>query len=841
MAASTTTFLSPGVYSIETDVSQIPTRASDIGGAFIGVTRKGPAFYPTSVKNFSEFRTVFGGLHEKMYMPYAVRSYIAHSPVATIVRVLGKGNPANGYLVDLGRAFVFGFGANDVVNTVASAFTANLSAIETMAVLRSRQNSSGVDLISDVSYTGTAQSFTANIGGTIIPGLSLDRTRSNYIKNILGTDPKNAHNGDAASGVYVDSVLDYLYGTFTGSYTGSAYGSLNNAASGSVSGIRYISGGYKTAETPLIVSQPYISGTAAVVYDLFKLISRTDGEASNYDCKISFLAIETSTASSKIAPKFSLQVRAYEDTDKRPQILESFRVDLNSESPDYIAKKIGNTYYSITIDAAGSTPKLVPMGDWVNKSNFVYVSMSEGYKFDSRPAGFRGPKGINPFVGVDSVGNTLYENSIPLKTDHTDDSGFRSSKIFLGFDFEGTNAVGFEDRLKGSFCAVDSTYTSKGFLITATTGESTTFTPSVSAQYNNSLTSAFTFVDTTLTGSTTIIQNAYQFSLPLLGGHDGIAPSVDYDKAINSGALSAEFISALGVLSNPDAIDMNLLVIPGVHNGAALYNGQITSRAIEMVENRQDTFYLMDSAKTLTPSSTNITAGAVDTTVQEAVDSVEGYDTNRAATYYPWLRIYDVDNNNLVWVPPTVEVAGVYSFTDKISHPWFAPAGFNRASLNRVLQLRNKLTLAERDILHEGRVNPIAFFVGQGPVVYAQRNLQQIASAMDRVNVVRLLIFIEKMISGIARTQQFEQNDPRTRQILRDTINPFLARVQAQRGLQEYKFIVDESVNTPQVVDNNELRGYFLLKPSRTAEKIIFNYVVTSSGASFEQVFEQIV
>lgn len=836
MANNDTSFLSPGVYSFEADISQLPARAAAIGGAFIGTTLKGPAFKPVQVNSFSDFRTIFGGFDRKMYTPYAVRSYIANSPIATVVRVLGKGNPSNGYTVDLGRAFLLAFGTSDLNNTTASSYTASLSAVETIAVLRSRQ-SGGTDIVSDVSYTGTVQSFTANINGTLYKNLSLDRTQKNYIKNILGTDPMAVHGGDSATGVYVDRVLDYRVSTYIGAYTGSAYGSSNNAASASVTGLRYITGGYKTAETPFIVSQPYVSGTSVTTYNLFKLVSLTDGESSNKDVKISFRDIETTTLQPKIAPRFTVLVRAYDDIDKRPIVLESYRVSLDTEATDFIGKKIGDSYYTVQINTPGSTPEYVFNGKYINKSAFVRVSVEEGYNFDARPAGFRGPKGINPFVGTLANGNPAYENDMPLRTTHVDDNtGVKTSKVFLGFNFEGTSAIGYEDRLAGTFTAVDSTLGSRGFMILATTAESTTWTPSLTATYNLSLTSDFTTVDVTVTGSNTIVQNAYQFSVPLLGGHDGISPSVSYDKAINDGSLSAEYISALATLANPDELDINLLCIPGVHSGASTYNGQIVARAIEMCEDRGDCFYIADIGQPLTPSSTNITTQAALCSVSEAVDTANGYDSNRAAVYYPWIQIFDDSIQELVSVPPSVEVCAVYAFTDRVAQPWFAPAGLNRASLSKVLRVYKRIVKEDRDTLQTNNVNPIAFFTGQGPVVWGQKTLQQQESALQSVNIVRLLIYIEKLIAGIGRTQLFEQNDERSRQILRDTINPILARIQAQRGLTAFKLTIDESNNTNDDIDRNQMNGKLMLQPTRTLEKLVFTYVITRTGASFEPV-----
>ncbi len=837
---ATSSFVSSGVYSIETDLSRLPKAAAQIGAAIIGLTKRGPAFFPVPVSSFGNFRAKFGGLDENMYVPYTVRSYLESAPLANIVRVLGRGNPSNGYLVDVGRAFVLAFGTTGVNNSATATFTASLSAVETLAVLRSRQDSSGNDLITYVNLTGTPNSFTADIGGTIVNDLSLDRTSKRFIRNILGINSKVVGGGDAASGVYVDRVLDYRYSAFTGSYTGSTWGSTNNPASGSATGIKYVQG-YKTAETPIIVSQPYVSGTSTTVYSLFKLVSRTDGEQSNKDCKVVIRSIQTTTTSPKIAPQFYIDIRSYTDTDNAPQVLETWGpCDLDPQSPLYVARVIGDQYITVTITEVGGVPETVKTGKYPNKSNFVRCVMYESYKFDSRPMGFRGPTGINPWVGTLSNGLPAYENDMPLKTTHLSEDGYKSNFIIPGFLFEGNSAIGYEDRVAGTFSAVAGTLGSRGFMLIGTTAESTTFTPSLSSAYNASLTSQFTIMDCTLTGDANIVQDLLQFKVPLLGGFDGIPPSKSYTQAINDGTLSAEFQSALYTVQNPRFIDINLLLIPGVHTGAAAYNGQIVSRGIELCEDRSDCFYIADIGKTLTPSSTDITTDAQFTSVGEATQSVLGNNTNYAAVYYPWIQIYDPDVNQFVWCPPSVEVAGVYSYNDRIKAPWWAPAGFNRGTVEAVTDVRKYLTQTHSDALHTGRVNGIVSFVNQGLAVFDQMTLQKENTALNRVNVRRLLIYLKKVIAGIANLHLWEFNTVRGRQRLRNAIVPILERVQLQEGIGRFEVQIDEFNNPNDVIDRNQMRGTIIIEPTRAVEQIILNYVITTTGANFKEIQKQL-
>ena len=221
--------------------------------------------------------------------------------------------------------------------------------------------------------------------------------------------------------------------------------------------------------------------------------------------------------------------------------------------------------------------------------------------------------------------------------------------------------------------------------------------------------------------------------------------------------------------------------------------------------------------------------------VANAVSDIKALDTNYAATYYPWVKIIDTANNKPTWVPPSVVLPGVISFTDQVAHEWFAPAGLNRGGLGSVLEAKTRLTHTERDDLYEGRVNPIASFPGQGVVVFGQKTLQGKPSALDRINVRRLLIRLRKFIASSSRYLIFEQNTASTRNRFLGIVNPFLESVQANSGLAAFKVVMDDSNNTPDVVDRNELRGQIFIQPTRTAEFIVLDFVVQPTGAAFPE------
>ena len=210
-------------------------------------------------------------------------------------------------------------------------------------------------------------------------------------------------------------------------------------------------------------------------------------------------------------------------------------------------------------------------------------------------------------------------------------------------------------------------------------------------------------------------------------------------------------------------------------------------------------------------------------------------DSNYAATYWPWCQVSDSQTGAFRWVPPSVVMSGIYAFNDKIAAPWFAPAGLNRGGLDTVVQAERKLTHKNRDTLYDSNVNPIATFPGQGVVVWGQKTLQKKSSALDRVNVRRLMIKVKKFIAASSRFLVFEQNNATTRNRFLNIANPYLEQVQAQSGLNAFKVVMDETNNTPDIVDRNILYGQIFLQPTRTAEFIVLDFTIQPTGAAFPE------
>ncbi len=277
---------------------------------------------------------------------------------------------------------------------------------------------------------------------------------------------------------------------------------------------------------------------------------------------------------------------------------------------------------------------------------------------------------------------------------------------------------------------------------------------------------------------------------------------------------------ALNLLANADEYDFNLLLLPGV---TQQQNSAIVTKALDVCENRGDCFVIVDPVIYGQTSLTTVTTEA------------EELDSNYGAMYWPWVQIPDTKTGNSVWVPPGTIMGGVYAFNDKVAHPWFAPAGLNRGGLDRVIQAERKLSHSNRDDLYESNVNPIATFPGQGVCAWGQKTLQKSASALDRVNVRRLMIRVKKFIASSSRFLVFEQNNNQTRTKFLNIVNPYLEQVQANSGLNAFRVVMDDTNNTPDVVDRNILYGQIFVQPTRTAEFIVLDFTIQPTGATFPE------
>lgn len=771
--------VSPGVFTRENDLSFLTQGISEIGGAFIGPTPKGPAFIPTIVRSQQEYVTRFGDADPNHYTGMTVKNYLREAGVATVVRVLGL----DGY--------------TGVEATPALLFVTSSAGRKLFAALHPSRE--GNDILSAAATGGTA-SFNLVVsasGGTNVSasGLSLLPDSPSFISDYFGTEP------DTKKNAYVYAIFPEALDAMTGAVTMSAETSST--------ALDFTDRPYSHASTPWIQSQE-VGGQN---YDLFKLHTLSDGVSANKEIKVSILNVKPS-ANPELTEygTFSLIVRDFNDTDTKLQILEQYdNLTLDPDSPRFIARVIGNS----APEEDTVTGEMYYQGDFPNSSQFIRVEMDEGtIPATALPMGF----GQVSATVVVSAGEVTAPNFIESRWESASIAGYTTSSVdkkhFYGWSFlevGGTNDSYLAPIPEGSF-AVGTAFTIEGLVEV----------PISTAPFSASI---------DLDDSTVNKLAFRRFTVPFQGGFDGLNPARDillgkditetntqgFDLSTSLAGGSQAYIKALNAISNPDNFDFNLLVTPGVIREL---HPSVSDFALELCENRGDAFYIMDTTEW-------------DANLQQAVNAANQVNTSYAATYYPWIRVLDTNTNKLLWVPPSVVMPEVYAFNDNAAAEWFAPAGLNRGGIPSAVGVKTRVPQASRDTLYEGKVNPIVQFPGQGIVVWGQKTLQTQASALDRVNVRRLLIAVKKFIASSARYLVFEQNIEATRNRFLNIVNPYLASVQERSGLFAFRVVMDETNNTPDVIDRNILYGQLYLQPTRTAEFIILDFNVLPTGATF--------
>jgi hypothetical protein len=802
--------VSPGVFTIEKDLSFLPQGIGQIGAALVGPTLKGPAFVPTVVQGYSDFVTQFGGTYEQSYLPYTAEKYLTHAGSATIVRVLGSG----GYLIDYPIALVAtGSWGKKLINVLHPTFVvtnADGDDLFNKSTLASNASGSFVLTVSG-GFTTDTSTFTNAIdeNGTAYSA-SIDPNSSAFIGDLYGYNPYGTHavynyvmfNKQASASLAADPATTIILET-------------GSAASWD------FTTDYLEAFTPYITSQK-IGGSAT---NLFRFATLSHGIHSNYEVKVGIANIRAAgTIAGSEYGDFDVVVRyvdqtkvynspfTYEDEDLRPNVVESFKCNLDPNSPKYIARVIGDRY--ITVTSAG---KVVVNGDYSNKSKYIRVETTEAVTNGAVsptlvPFGFRAPASPIPsdFTQPASASYVTAQTA----------GGAYNRRVYFGFNYD--------------FATTDNFNYLRPLPVTAkqTTGSNTDF---YLGNYNQAAGANYPTAATAYSGSVTLTSvtslDTRKFIVPFQGGFDGHKPNLQkkvgthivagntqgFDISSTSAAGYTSYKKALDAVSNADEFDINMIVTPGVVHSL---HSAVTTYAKDVCEDRGDAFYVMDSV-------------GLNDNIATAVSTTEGFDSNYAATYYPWVKILDFDRNKPIWVPPSVVLPGVIAFNDRVSAEWFAPAGLNRGGLTEVIEVKTRLTHAERDELYEARVNPIAVFPSTGVCVWGQKTLQGRPSALDRINVRRLLIAAKKFIASATRYLVFEQNTSQTRTRFLNIVTPYLESIQQRQGLYAFRVIMDESNNTPDIIDRNILYGQLYLQPARTAEFIILDFNIQSTGAAF--------
>jgi hypothetical protein len=297
---------------------------------------------------------------------------------------------------------------------------------------------------------------------------------------------------------------------------------------------------------------------------------------------------------------------------------------------------------------------------------------------------------------------------------------------------------------------------------------------------------------------------------------DGIGAGTSVAENIQ-GLIPADYNIAISLLKNKDWYDYGVIYVPGLTYANA---ASTLSTLMNNTDDRGDAMVLID------PVNYN-------STVTNAINTINSIDNNYAAAYWPWVSVRSYDSGKVRMVPASTIIPGVYAYNDKVAAEWFAPAGLNRGGLSTVLSPEIRLSRTNRDNLYNGRINPIAIFPGAGTVIYGQKTLQAKPSALDRVNVRRLLIQLKREIGKIAEGFLFEQNNATTRAKFVNQVTPYLDTVQQKQGLYSYRVVMDETNNTPDVVDRQQLVGAIYLQPTKTVEFIILDFNILPTGATF--------
>jgi hypothetical protein len=803
--------VSPGVFTNEMDLSFLPQGIGNIGAALIGPTLKGPAFVPTVVNSFGDFVTHFGNTYEHSYLPYTAKNYLNNAGSATIVRVLGSGGYSLKHPVAVVATGSWGKKLISFLHPTFVVTNSDATSLFEKTTLSSNASGSFVLTLSG-SFTTDVSAFTNALdeNGTSYSS-SINPESSAFIGDLYGYNPYGTH-----------AVYNYV------SFKKEASASLAADAAttimietGSAGSPWDFTDDYMAASTPWITSQKI----GATKIDLFKFHTISHGIHSNYEVKVGIANIRPAgTIAGSEYGDFDVVVRfvdqsklpqtpfTYEDEDLRPNVIESFKCNLDPNSPKFISRVIGDRYITITDEG-----KVVVNGDYSNKSKYIRVEVTEavtngGVSPNLVPFGFRALKSPIPSAFTQPPAASFVADQTA--------GGAYNRRVYWGFNYDFGNTDNFNYLRPLPITANQTTGSNIDFYLGDYQQNPGASFPSSAVAYSASI---------DLTTNTAL--DSRKFMVPMQGGFDGHKPNLQkklgtYIEAGNTQGFDisnstadgyTSYKKALDTISNADEFDINMIATPGVLHSL---HSSITTYAKDVCEDRGDSFYVMDSV-------------GINDNIATAVATTEGFDSNYAATYYPWVKILDFDRNKPIWVPPSVVLPGVIAFNDRVAAEWFAPAGLNRGGLTEVVEVKSRLTHAERDTLYEARINPIAVFPSTGVCVWGQKTLQGRPSALDRINVRRLLIAAKKFIASSTRYLVFEQNTSQTRSRFLNIVTPYLESIQQRQGLYAFRVIMDESNNTADIIDRNILYGQLFLQPAKTAEFIILDFNVQSTGAAF--------
>lgn len=635
-----------------------------------------------------------------------------------------------------------------------------------------------------------------------------------------------------------------------------------------------------------------LAGTTSIgPKKLFKFHSLYGGEGDmNY--KISIRDIKASSTNLNSYGSFTVEIREGNDKDAFRQVVESYPdCNLNPNSPNYIARRIGDMYsvwdstenrykeynnnpnissfvrveVSDSVRDGGADPKLLPFG-FYGPLKFEDQALigeriaftSTGSLLDPTKAAVKFTSSVDGAVAGFAFGDALTDSSASFafpKLNLVSDTD-EPAKNYFGLNTRYDLYSNLHDRgyweaarpLPGSYdisgSPADGLVYSFIFSLDDIVESNGTFTHTEGSHaggtaYTNSGSLSYTDL---------LVQKVDKFTMPLVGGYDGL--NIKERNPFRNTLLGASGVTknnnyafysidkAIEAVSDAEVVNCNLMSVPGV------YNSTLTNKLIDRCEERGDALAIIDLEGDFKDSAENSLsetsrAANVSTTVSNLKD--RNINSSYGAAYFPWCVARDTLSNIPVPVPPSVVAMGVLSYSEQQSELWFAPAGFNRGGLRdgaagiTVTNVKHDLNSRERDKLYEANINPIAKFPSEGIVVFGQKTLQVTPSALDRINVRRLMIFVKKEISRMANDILFDQNVRTTWLRFKAKAEPFLSSIKTRFGLTDYVLQLDEETTTPELVDRNIVYAKVLLKPARSIEFIAIDFNIMSSGASFDE------
>ncbi len=829
------------------------------------------------------------------YGAYAAQAYLRNSNPVTFIRLGGFQNDnadtdgKAGW--DYGDAY--GLFVMDISQSSNNIYVTNGTASAALAAVIYSEDAVG---LSGLPLSGTTElsnvignwvradgnnlQFRVHPSQNETASVNFVENQKRYIRSVLNTNPVATNTSLATE------RKRYFLGD---TYLTWVKENLNNYTDSNVAGIivKLVSGSVKfanhkqgatTAESGWVVSQDVgLSASFSAdstgeypVQKLFRVKALSEGEWNSQNLKV---VIEDVKESPNVFYKygtFTLAIRKLDDNDNAPVYVERFTgLSLDANSPSYIAKRIGDKYSVWDY----SKKAFVEYGTYNNLSKFIRVELNTDLEtglLDQSllPFGFYGPLQYNVspragasgsnvqafgFVATAVTGNSPYTASfvlpkIPLLETSQDSLSPSLSDVYWGLktNLESTRRFNEDvrDLLKEKHVSFPTTATAASkysFMFSLDdvklTGSSNQY--AVWAEGNRASGSSLTAVSSSYSLSDAVLNRFNKFVLPLVGGSDGVdvtekdpfckrklptSATETNNYAYNSVKVAVESVA------DPEVVEMNLLTAPGIENK------NLTSLMVQKCEARGDALAIIDlegDYNPETPRSKPLVSTVVSNLKDRSINSSYG------CAFFPWVLAQDTATGNKVWLPPSIAALGTFSSAQRSTELWFAPAGFNRGGLSNgaagipVLQTALRLTSKDRDALYDANINPIATFPAEGIVIFGQKTLQVTPSALDRINVRRLMIYLKKEISRMARTVLFDPNIQVTWKRFTNQAVPFLDSVKSRFGLSDFKVVLDETTTTPELVDRNIVYAKILLKPTRAIEFIALDFVILPTGAAF--------